>query len=197
MTNSRSLITRFALPLAATALVLTACGSTTASTESSAPAAESAMATSGGSTDEMAGTDETMSESAEGHSDDGSSEEMASSDDMAETDEMASEAAAGAFIELADYEAGKAMYDNGTVVLFFNAAWCSTCKEARENLEADPAAIPTGLTIVKVDYDTADDLKQKYGVTVQHTFVQVDADGNEIAKWSGSVTADEIAKQTA
>ncbi len=30
MTNSRSLIARFALPLAATALVLTACGSTTA-----------------------------------------------------------------------------------------------------------------------------------------------------------------------
>ncbi len=53
MTNSRSLITRFALPLAATALVLTACGSTTASTESAAPAAESAMAS-----EEMAASDE-------------------------------------------------------------------------------------------------------------------------------------------
>ena len=41
------------------------------------------------------------------------------------------------------------------------------------------------------------ELKQKYGITTQHTFVQVDADGNEVAKWTGSLTADEIAEQTA
>jgi thiol-disulfide isomerase/thioredoxin len=197
MTNSRSLITRFALPLAATALVLTACGSTTASPETSAAATESAMAAEDGAAEEMASSDEMASEGAEGHSDDGSSEEMAEGDEMAGEDEMAAESSAGAYINLADYEGSKEMYDEGKVVLFFNASWCSTCKEARENLEADPAAIPAGLTIVKVDYDDSDDLKQKYGVTVQHTFVQVDADGNEIAKWNGSVTADEIEKQTA
>ncbi len=82
-------------------------------------------------------------------------------------------------------------------MLFFNASWCSTCQETRKNLEADPAAIPAGLTIVKVDYDNSDELKQKYGVTTQHTFVQVDADGNEIAKWNGSATAEEIAGKTA
>ena len=115
-------------------------------------------------------------------------------DDMEST---AAQSAAGSYITLADYEGSKDMYAASDVVLFFNASWCSTCKEARENLEADPAAIPAGLTIVKVDYDDSDELKQKYGVTVQHTFVQVDADGNELAKWNGSVTADEIAKQTA
>ncbi len=52
------------------------------------------------------------------------------------------------------------------------------------------------MTIVVVDFDTANDLRQKYGVTVQHTFVQVDAEGNELAKWSGSVTADEVAQNT-
>ena len=52
------------------------------------------------------------------------------------------------------------------------------------------------MTIVVVDFHTANDLRQKYGVTVQHTFVQVDAEGNELAKWSGSVTADEVAKNT-
>ena len=115
-------------------------------------------------------------------------------DDMEST---AAQSAAGSYITLADYEGSKDMYAASDVVLFFNASWCSTCKEARENLEAAPAAIPAGLTIVKVDYDDSDELKQKYGVTVQHTFVQVDADGNELAKWNGSVTADEIAKQTA
>ena len=122
--------------------------------------------------------------------------ESEESNDMESTAAEPAAATSGAYITLAEYEGSKDMYAASDVVLFFNASWCSTCKEARENLEADPTAIPAGLTIVKVDYDDSDELKQTYGVTVQHTFVQVDADGNEIAKWNGSVTADEIAKQT-
>ncbi len=147
--------------------------------------------------EEMAETDAMASEGAEGHSDDGSSEEMAADEEMAETDAMTSESSAGAYITLSDYEAGKETYDDGTVVLFFNASWCPTCQETQKNLEADPAAIPAGLTIVKVDFDTSDELKRQYGVTTQHTFVQVDADGNELAKWTGSSTAEDIAGQTA
>lgn len=104
--------------------------------------------------------------------------------------------APGSYITLAEYEADKAAYDAGDVVLFFNASWCSTCKIARDNLTADPAAIPEGLTIVTVDFDEATDLKQQYGVTLQHTFVQIGPDGAELAKWSGSVTAEEIAGNT-
>jgi thioredoxin-related protein len=38
--------------------------------------------------------------------------------------------------------------------------------------------------------DTATDqaekeLAKKYGVTYQHTFVQIDAEGNEVTKWNG------------
>ena len=102
----------------------------------------------------------------------------------------------GSYVTLADYEADQAAYAGTDVVLFFNAEWCSTCKVARDNIQSDLSGIPSGLTIVVVDFDTASDLRQKYGVTVQHTFVQIDADGNERAKWSGSVTADEIAQNT-
>jgi thioredoxin 1 len=104
--------------------------------------------------------------------------------------------APGSYITLAEYEADKGAYDAGDVVLFFNASWCSTCKIARDNLTADPAAIPEGLTIVTVDFNEATDLKQQYGVTLQHTFVQIGPDGAELAKWSGSVTAEEIAGNT-
>lgn len=102
----------------------------------------------------------------------------------------------GSYITLADYDGDRGAFAATDVVLFFNADWCSTCKVARDNIQADLASIPAGLTIVVVDFDTATELREKHGVTVQHTFVQVDADGNELAKWSGSVTADEIAQNT-
>ena len=187
MTNSRTLIARLALPLAAAALVLTACGSGAASSETEPAAASSAGA------DVMQSKESEAMESEAMESEAMESEE---SNDMESTAAEPAAATSGAYITLAEYEGSKDMYAASDVVLFFNASWCSTCKEARENLEADPTAIPAGLTIVKVDYDDSDELKQTYGVTVQHTFVQVDADGNEIAKWNGSVTADEIAKQT-
>ena len=125
--------------------------------------------------------------------------EPAQTSAAAESKEPSSEAAPsgpGSYVTLADYDADKAAYASTDVVLFFNAAWCSTCKVVRDNIEANLAAIPSDLTIVVVDFDTANDLRQKYGVTVQHTFVQVDSDGNELAKWSGSVTVDEIAQNT-
>lgn len=96
------------------------------------------------------------------------------------------------YITLEQYEANKAAYTDENVVLFFNAQWCSTCKSARANFEANLAGFPADLTIVLVDYDTALDLRKTYGVTLQHTFVQVDVNGKELAKWSGSKTIEEV-----
>ena len=103
---------------------------------------------------------------------------------------------AGAYITLADFQASQETYSESKVVLFFTATWCSTCKKARSNLESDLSAIPSDLTIVLVDFDSESDLKRQYGITVQHTFVQIDTDGSELAKWSGSLTAQEIVENT-
>jgi len=93
-----------------------------------------------------------------------------------------------------DYSTAKlANAENGKVVLFFHAPWCPTCKEANTNFETSQA--PDGLTLLKVDYDSSRDLKKKYGVTYQHTFVQVDKDGNLIKKWNGSANYDAIKAQ--
>ena len=73
----------------------------------------------------------------------------------------------------------------GTTVLFFHASWCPTCRAAEEQILKDPDAIPEDMTILKIDYDNAQELRSKYGITTQHTFVQVDKDGNEITKWVG------------
>lgn len=105
-------------------------------------------------------------------------------------------AEAGAWVDRAAYEADPATFhESGDVVLFFNASWCPTCQATVQSLDDD--GVPAGLTVVSVDYDNANDLRQQYGITVQHTFVQVDATGNELAKFTGAASGEAIAAQTA
>lgn len=90
-----------------------------------------------------------------------------------------------------DYEASKlSNAEHGTVILFFNANWCPTCVAANKNFSGSTP--PDGLTVLKVDYDDSTELKRKYGVTYQHTFVQVDKTGKLIKKWNGSKSYDEL-----
>lgn len=113
---------------------------------------------------------------------------------VAEKKEVEPESMSGSYITLAKFDSAKNEYANSDVVLFFNASWCSTCKVARDNIESDLSAIPANLTIVVVDYDSEIELRRKYGVVIQHTFVQINSSGQELAKWSGSVTAKAIAE---
>lgn len=71
------------------------------------------------------------------------------------------------------------------VVLFFHAPWCPFCKAADAEFKARLGEIPAGVTVLKTDYDSNTELKQKYGVTYQHTFVQVDNNLNQVSKWNG------------
>jgi thiol-disulfide isomerase/thioredoxin len=88
------------------------------------------------------------------------------------------------------YAPEKVMLASAThdVVLFFRASWCPTCRALDSDIKANLSKIPGSLAILDVNYDNSTALKQKYGVTYQHTFVQVDKDGNLIKKWSGSPT---------
>jgi hypothetical protein len=56
------------------------------------------------------------------------------------------------------------------------------------------SASPTAMvTVVKVDVDTATDLKQKYGVMVSDTFVKVDSTGAKAMTWSRQPVSDVLA----
>jgi thioredoxin 1 len=113
---------------------------------------------------------------------------------MEKTDDgaMMEKAPEGTMMSAGSYEAYApeklAKAAEGDVVLFFRASWCPTCKSVDADIKANAGAIPKGVTILDINYDTATALKQKYGVTYQHTFVQVAADGTQIAKWSASPT---------
>lgn len=95
-----------------------------------------------------------------------------------------------------EYSADKVMRAaNGDVVLFFHASWCPSCRGLNTGIESSLESIPEGLTILKADYDKETELKKKYGVTYQHTLVQVDKDGNMLKKWSGGSTLESILSQ--
>ncbi len=92
-------------------------------------------------------------------------------------------------------EAVSSASETDKVVLFFHATWCSTCKLLASDIEANAANIPAGVKILKVDYDSETALKQKYGVRLQHTLVQVRPDGSQIATWNLSRDLDAVLKE--
>ena len=80
-----------------------------------------------------------------------------------------------------DYSETQVASTTGTKVLFFHAPWCPQCRQLESDIKAGP--LPDGTTIFKVDYDTNQALRQKYGVTLQTTLVRVDDQGNLVAKY--------------
>ncbi len=77
-------------------------------------------------------------------------------------------------------------------VLFFRAYWCGACADAAAHIADEAKAGPSDLVILEVDYDDSAELKRRYGVTLQHTFVQVDARGEEVGQWMGFGTLAEL-----
>lgn len=67
------------------------------------------------------------------------------------------------------------------IYLFFHATWCPTCRVLESDILKNSSKIPTGVEIYKVDYDKATTLKQKYGITVQHSVIKITSDGTAIS----------------
>lgn len=79
-------------------------------------------------------------------------------------------------------------------VFYFHAAWCPICKVVNEELTEKADQIPSDIVVLKADYDSETELKKRYGVTYQHTFVQVDAEGKKVTAWNGG-GVDELVKR--
>jgi thiol-disulfide isomerase/thioredoxin len=101
---------------------------------------------------------------------------------------------AGAYIDHATYAADTTAHEDSTVVLFFHADWCPSCRATDAALTED--GVPEGLTVVKVDFDSQTSLRQEYGIVQQHSFVHVDALGTALATWSGSPDGEDILART-
>lgn len=116
---------------------------------------------------------------------------MIEKDTMVKKDEGAMMSKAGSYEAYSPEKIALAAA-KGDVVLFFRALWCPTCRALDADIKANLSNIPANLTILYVDYDNSTDLKKKYGVTYQHTLVQVDGNGTLIKKWTKSPTLAEF-----
>jgi thiol-disulfide isomerase/thioredoxin len=80
--------------------------------------------------------------------------------------------------EYADYSVAALEAVEGTAVLFFHAPWCPQCRALEEDILA--REVPDGITVLKVDYDSNQDLRQQHGVTIQTTVVRLDDSGDAV-----------------
>jgi Thioredoxin. len=79
-------------------------------------------------------------------------------------------------------------------ILFFYAAWCPTCIPTNQDFNDNTSIIPEDVSVIRVNYNDDDtdeaerDLARRYGVTYQHTFVQIDERGEVVTRWNGGST---------
>jgi thioredoxin 1 len=168
----RTTLTGVVVLLCSTVLALSSCASgTTDDAGGARPAATSSSATTSSATSSAAGSTPATGTTS------------------------APSAAPGAYLTRGEYQDQMAARGDTAVVLFFHASWCPDCRATEAAI--DESGVPDGLTVVKVDFDSETELRRQYGVTQQHTFVQVDADGAEIRKWTGSADGEAILAETA
>lgn len=86
----------------------------------------------------------------------------------------------------------KEMAKSKKVLYFFAATWCPSCQSTYRDLKANHARIPSDMVILVVNYDKYPDLKTKYGIVQQHSWVQLDSMGGKAKTWTGSMDTDAI-----
>ena len=87
----------------------------------------------------------------------------------------------GRFVVYEESQVAAAGYNE--TILFFYAPWCPERRAFEQAI--NDTGVPEGVQILRVDYDSSDELKNKYGVTLQTTFVKVDDDGALQSRWVG------------
>lgn len=64
--------------------------------------------------------------------------------------------------------------------LFFHAPWCHVCRGMEENITKELSSFPKNTIIMKADYDSETELKQKYGITSQSVMIFINKEGEVV-----------------
>lgn len=135
--------------------------------------------------DDAAGSEDS-SEGSEDSGESGGSESDAedSGDDTdsgSGSEDGGSGAAPGVYKDYSEEAVADTSYD--ATILFFHASWCPECRAFEQAIQDE--GVPDGVQILKTDYDTEQDLRERYGVNHQSWFVKVDSGGDKVSDWLG------------
>lgn len=104
------------------------------------------------------------------------------------SDSMSEKNMSGEMFSYSDEQVKKSLGEGKTVILAFAADWCPSCQALEKDIMKNITKIPHNMVLLRVNFDTEKDLVKQYGVTSQHTFVQIDKNEKLLKKWSGSPT---------
>lgn len=88
------------------------------------------------------------------------------------------------YIDYTQEAFAQAQSSGAPFMLFFHADWCPTCVALAKDLQTNLGDLPNGSIVLQVNYDTTD-LRSEYGVTMQHTGVFFDAEGQHVLTEQG------------
>lgn len=112
-------------------------------------------------------------------------DEMMEDDEMMENDEVMENTDEEANLGNAQYIAYsetkyKELLGKEPFAIFFHAPWCPVCKGLEKDINAELSQFPKGVNILKADFDTETELRFKYDIGSQSTFVIVDGKGEYV-----------------
>jgi thiol-disulfide isomerase/thioredoxin len=91
------------------------------------------------------------------------------------------------YIAYTSAQAEAAMREGRGVVLYFWASWCPICRAEEPKIRGWIEGSGLPIAGFRVNYDAETALKAKYRIPYQHTTVFLNADGEEVARFSGPV----------
>lgn len=103
---------------------------------------------------------------------------------MADTVPEGAMMSSGGKVPFTSLEEARMLAAAGPTVLYFHADWCPQCLVEMREIDSRLNELG-GISVVVVDYDRNAELKKMYGVTYQHTYVQIDGRGRKISLWNG------------
>ena len=78
------------------------------------------------------------------------------------------------------------------LVLFFTSEECADCSSLEDNIIENLNAIPPSIFILKTEMEKHTEFVEEYAPIAPHTLIQISRDGEELRRWEGSTSLQEI-----
>lgn len=92
-----------------------------------------------------------------------------------------------------DYDENLIKNFDWRIILEFYANWCSTCKSFDKSLE--DYDLPENILILKIDFDNSEELRKKYAVLTQSTFVEINNREEVLNRFIGIINIEDLVEK--